>query len=140
MTNGNGNRRCDNLLARNHKSTGKPPSPFKKKSNIACTSIICAQAGADRISTGDSDGALALLPAKAQPEPADCGARCECCSRTALYQDRWLPKKNARQPGNPGTLNKNCLNSGPRCHMHNVLHVLRSIKCITLLFKPPPFS
>jgi len=31
--------------ARNHKSTGKPPSPFKKKSNIACTSIICAQAG-----------------------------------------------------------------------------------------------
>lgn len=79
--------------ARNHKSTGKPPSPFKKKSNIACTSIICAQAGADRISTGDSDGALALLPAKAQPEPADCGARCECCSRTALYQDRWLPKK-----------------------------------------------
>ncbi|MBV8968281.1 MAG: hypothetical protein JO331_04375 [Verrucomicrobia bacterium] len=30
--------------ARNHKSTGKPPSPFKKKSNIACTSIICAQA------------------------------------------------------------------------------------------------
>jgi hypothetical protein len=79
--------------ARNHKSTGKPPSPSKKKSNIACTSTICAQAGADRISPGHIDGALASLRAKAQPEPADCGARCECCSRTALYQDRWLPKK-----------------------------------------------
>ena len=98
--------------ARNHKSTGKPPSPFKKKSNIACTSIICAQAGADRISTGDSDGALALLPAKAQPEPA-VGARCECCSRTALISGSMATKEDARQPGNPGTLNKNCLNSGP---------------------------
>ena len=31
-------------------------------------------------------------------------------------------KEDARQPGNPGTLNKNCLNSGPHCHMHNIIH------------------
>jgi hypothetical protein len=32
--------------ARNHKSTGKPPSPSKKKSNTACTPTICAPAAA----------------------------------------------------------------------------------------------
>jgi hypothetical protein len=48
-------------------------------------------------------------------------------------------KEDARQPGNPGTLNKNCLNSGPvvvcityTCMAYYKMH--------TLLFKPPPFS
>ena len=48
-------------------------------------------------------------------------------------------KEDARQPGNPGTLNKNCLNSGPRCHMHNIIHVLRSIKCIHFFLNHRPF-
>ena len=48
-------------------------------------------------------------------------------------------KEDARQPGNPGTLNKNCLNSGPRCHMHNTIHVLRSIKYIHFFLNHRPF-
>ena len=38
-------------------------------------------------------------------------------------------KEDARQPGNPGTLNKNCLNS----------HVLRSINCIHFFLNHRPF-
>jgi hypothetical protein len=49
-------------------------------------------------------------------------------------------KEDARQPGNPGTLNKNCLNSGPplSCAQHNTC--IAQYKMHTLLFKPPPFS
>lgn len=48
-------------------------------------------------------------------------------------------KEDARQPGNPGTLNKNCLNSGPRCHMHDIIPVLRSIKRIHFFLNHRPF-
>ena len=49
-------------------------------------------------------------------------------------------KEDARQPGNPGTLNKNCLNSGPPLSYAQHNTCIAWYKMHTHLFKPPPFS
>jgi hypothetical protein len=49
-------------VAKTPKSIGKNCWRSRKKSNTRCSSIICAQAVADRTSSGDGDRAKAKAP------------------------------------------------------------------------------